>query len=198
MKQPPPFPSSSSSSRYARRAKNEQGSKKVGSEFLEKCVFRLSSIVSRRTKARRGRGSRRADERDRRNSVGPTPPRPAWTGKSSRKKKPSHAPTRPASRTQTHPPSRGKGASNGTAARWGQAILPSRGLWHQPRIGLMCDRGGGGWARLEEISWTVDTGEGHGKRGHGGVSRRRWRGEGSPWPGRLSAYFSVSPRDRER
>lgn len=59
-------------------------------------------------------------------------------------------------------------------------------------------QGGGGWARLEEISWTVDTGEGHRKRGHGGVSRRRWRGEGSPWPGRLSGYFSVSPRDRER
>lgn len=137
-------------------------------------MYRLSSIVSRRTKARRGR--ERTSQRTRQ------PPRPAWTGKSSRKKKPSHAPTRPASRTH-QAAAGGKGPAT---AQYCQAVVCGT----QPRIGLMCDRGVGMGHREPRLERDLVDG------GHWRGARKKGTRFPLAWPA-IRVFFRVTQGQRE-
>lgn len=110
------------------------------------------------------------------------PPRPAWTGKSSRKKKPSHAPTRPASRTH-QAAAGGKGPAT---AQYCQAVVCGT----QPRIGLMCDRGVGMGHREPRLERDLVDG------GHWRGAREKGTRFPLAWPA-IRVFFRVTQGQRE-
>lgn len=180
-----------------RQGMNEQGSKDVGSEFLKKMY--ISSVLYRlkEDEGEEGEG-KQTIRRTRPEKQGPTPPRPARTGKSSRKKKPRHAPTTASRTTHQQQGERGPATAQ-QSSRTGQAILPSRGLWHQPRIGLMCDRG---------LEWGIESRDSRRSRGRWRLERGTEEGDTvvfvpplftAPlgWPA-IRVFFCVTQGQRER